>query len=126
MFCPKCGTEYREEAVKCSDCGAPLVAEPPSKDTDSMEWEDLVTVLSSSDPAVIAVAKSLLEEAGIRYFAKGEGLQDLFALGRVGGFNPIMGPVEFQVPKASEQQARELLEDLEKEMEDFGGDDADE
>ena len=47
------------------------------------------TVLESSDPALLAVAKSLLEAASIRYFAKGEGIQDLFAGGRLGGFNPL-------------------------------------
>jgi hypothetical protein len=56
-----------------------------------------VTVLETSDPAQLAVAKSLLEAAGIAFFAKGEGLQNLFGAGTLAGFNPITGPVELQV-----------------------------
>jgi hypothetical protein len=40
-----------------------------------------ITVLESGDPALLAVAKSLLEAAKIQYFVKGEGVQDLFAAG---------------------------------------------
>jgi hypothetical protein len=78
--------------------------------TDS-NADDLVTVLETSDPAVLVVAKSVLDAAGIRYLARGEGVQDLFAWGRVGtGFNPFTGPVHLQVAAADAEQARELLE----------------
>jgi hypothetical protein len=71
-----------------------------------------VTVLETSDPALLAVAKSLLEEAGIPFYAKGEGLQDLFALGRLTGVNPVSGPVEIQVSAEDAAEARALLIDL--------------
>ena len=114
MFCPECGAEYREGIVKCSDCDVALVAtapEPP--EPEQAEWVDLVTVLTSSDPALLAVAKSLLEADGITFIARGEGLQDLFGLGRVGGFNAVTGPVEIQVSTAAEAEARRLLVNLE-------------
>jgi putative signal transducing protein len=74
--------------------------------------DDPVTVLESGDPALIAVAKSLLEEAGIEFFAKGEDIQDLFAGGRVGGFNPVVGPIQLQVAAEDAEQASALLHDL--------------
>jgi hypothetical protein len=70
-----------------------------------------VTVLETGDPGVIAVAKSLLESAGIDYFAKGEPLQNLFGWGQI-GFNPIVGVVQLQVAAADAEDARELLHDL--------------
>jgi hypothetical protein len=81
--------------------------------TKSHRSAEPVTVLESGDPAVLAVAKSLLENAGIQYFAKGEGVQDLFAWGRFGtGFNPVVGPIQLQVPAEDAARAKELLHDL--------------
>ena len=72
-----------------------------------------ITVLESGDPALLAVAKSLLEAASIQYFAKGEGVQDLFAGGRLGtAFNPFTGPIQLQVAADDAAQARTLLQDL--------------
>ena len=71
-----------------------------------------VTVLSTGDPALLAVAKSLLEEAGIPFFAKGEAIQDLVGLGRLAGFNPAVGAVELQVRPEDAEDARARLRDL--------------
>lgn len=72
-----------------------------------------VTVLETSDPGLLAVAKSLLDDAGIPYFAKGEGIQDLFGAGRLGtGFSPIVGPVELQVAEDDATEANALLIEL--------------
>ena len=72
-----------------------------------------VTVLESSDPAVLIVAKSLLEGANILHFAKGEAIQELKGLGRLGmGFNPIFGPVQLQVAAADAEEAEALLREL--------------
>src|SRR6185295_11826347 len=51
------------------------------------------TVFESSDPALLAIAKTLLQDNKIYYFVAGEGLQELFVFGRYGtGFNPLVGP----------------------------------
>ena len=71
-----------------------------------------VTVLETTDPAVLAVAKSLLDSAKIPYFAKGEALQGLFAGGALAGFNPISGPVELQVSSEDARDAYALLLEL--------------
>ena len=62
-----------------------------------------VTVLTVRDPGVLAVAKSVLDDANIEYFAKGEGAQNL---------TPLMLWVELQVGANDEAEARTLLAEL--------------
>lgn len=110
MHCPECGGEYREGFTECVDCGVPLIAAapPPVPHPDVR----LVTVLEASDPALLAVAESLLLEAEIPHLNKNDRVQDLFAMGRIGGVSPLTGPVRIQVPEEHEENARALLADL--------------
>ena len=109
MFCPKCRREFSEGIQKCTDCMENLVEKTPgiSEDNDIK----LVTVLYTVDHGLTAIAKSILDGAGIWYFAKGEAIQDLFGLGRI-GYSVLTGPVEIQVRQEDEEVARALLEDL--------------
>lgn len=66
--------------------------------------ENLVTVYTSSNNALIALVKSMLDDAGIQYLAKGDNLQDTFSLDAF--------PVEFQVMPADVDAAKELLKDV--------------
>ena len=73
----------------------------------------LVSVLETANPALIAVAKSLLDAEGIDYFVRGEGLSDLFGVGRLTAFNYVVGaPPAFLVREEDADRARELLADL--------------
>jgi hypothetical protein len=111
MFCPQCGAEYRQGFERCSDCRVALVRKAPVKKPG--EPLDFVTVLETGDRSILLVAKSRLEAAGIEFFAKGEGVQDLFAAGRIGThFNPLTGPVQLQVEHARAEEARELLAEI--------------
>jgi len=77
------------------------------------DHERLVTVFETGNEAIVAVVKSLLDEAQIKYLAQGDGVQDLFGVGVIGtGFNPITGPVVFQVMPEDAEYARELLKDV--------------
>jgi len=111
LFCPKCRSEYRKSVEKCVDCDRYLVEElPPEPQPD---FARLVTVFIPDSTASLLVAKSILEEAGIKYYAKNEGVQDLFALGRFGtGFNPLTGPPALQVACDDAEEAKSLLEPL--------------
>ena len=80
--------------------------------------DEPVTVLETGDPALLAVAKSLLEAAGIAFFAKGEALQNLFGAGTVSGFNPITGPVELQVSADDAADAQAALIELSRPADD--------
>lgn len=109
MYCPKCRRRYDEEIKECPKCNVPLVGEL----SKGPEYVELVTVYKASSPGIIAIAKSILDSAGVEYFAKGEGIQDLFGLGRLGGYSVLAGPVEIQVRKEDEEDAKSLLEELE-------------
>lgn len=116
MFCPECGGEYRSGFTRCVDCGVALTAWPPrAAPAEEPHPADLVTVFSSSNPALIPLAKSLLESAGIEFTTKGEFIQDWIGWGRFpAGVNVVTGPIEFQVDSGNAEEARELLRDLEK------------
>jgi len=73
----------------------------------------LVTVMRAGDPASIAVAKSVLQSAGIDFVTKNEFVQDLFGWGRFpSGTNLVMGPIELQVREEDAQDALELLKGI--------------
>jgi len=111
MFCPKCGDEYREEYTECAECKVPLVAELPEK--TERKPITLVPVVRTSDAALIPLIKSILDDARINFHIKGEGIQDIFALGRVGGINPLTGPAEISVAKSNVSTTKKLLADIE-------------
>ncbi len=82
---------------------------------ENLDKEKLVTVFKSGHEALIALAKSILDEANIEYLIMNEGVQDLVGLGVFGtGFNPITGPVEIKVLPENVEYANELLSGLEE------------
>ena len=62
-----------------------------------------VTVLTVRDPGVLAVAQSLLDDAGIAYFAKSENSANV---------TPFLIWIELQVEPDDAEEARALLADL--------------
>ena len=110
MFCPQCGDEFPWHVMVCPTCDIDTVDRLPAPEpTPDVE---LVRVLATGDAGLIAVAKSLLEGAEIDYFVRGDGLQDLFGLGRITAYSFAMGPAEFWVRADDADSARELLEGL--------------
>ena len=108
MYCPQCGVEYREGFSECSDCRVPLLSGTPPVEPDPFEPNlDLVVVLETNDAVQLAMAKGLLEEAGIPLFVLG---QIATLVQDVDGF--LRKWVRLQVPRDREAEARELLEQL--------------
>ena len=76
---------------------------------------ELVKVFEADNAAVLPLVESVLQDAEIEVMTKPEGLQDLFALGRLGtGSNVVIGPVEILVRKEDEAEARALIELLDE------------
>lgn len=67
----------------------------------------LVTILSSTNNAIITVAKSILDEAKIEYCIKTDGHDKKNS-------NGLAPPIEIQVKDANQNEARNLLADLEE------------
>ena len=102
MYCPKCRAEYEPGLACCVDCGVGLVdvlpdARPGRRDST----EHSVTVLSTHDPGLAAVAESLLRSADIRFSVSGMVLPYPGAL-----------PVELQVLAGDADEARHILAEL--------------
>jgi hypothetical protein len=96
----------------------PLIESVPAGSERSHDVQ-LVTAFESADPALIALARSVLDSAEIPFMTTGEGIQDLFGWGRMpGGFNVVAGPVTFQVNEEDLEEAKALLEGLQASEED--------
>ena len=67
-----------------------------------MANEKLIAVSMVNNPALLTLAKSILEDANIPYITRGEGFQVIYAT----------GPVTLLVNEQDASQARELLADL--------------
>ena len=104
MFCPKCQSEYREGFTVCADCQVDLV--PTLPENDERPDVELVTVFDSTNPALIGIAKTVLESASIEFLAMGEDAARVFS------GNPFLGHVRLQVEKNRAEEAEALLSEI--------------
>jgi hypothetical protein len=122
MYCPQCRIEYRDGFTECSDCRVPLLpgscppdpSDPPDPFNPDLE---LVVVLETNDSIELALAKGLLEDAGIPLFVLG---QIATLVQDVDGF--LRKWVRLQVPRDREAEAREILEQLHQPVPEDSGD----
>ncbi len=114
MFCPNCRYKYEKHITLCPECGATLVKElPPEKEP---EYTELVTVYTTADAGLLGLAKSILEDAGIDYYVRGESTKTLFAAGFM----------ELQVHPEEADEAEMLIEEMGKGGEMAPGEEEDE
>jgi len=107
MYCPQCLVAYRDGFTECSDCRVPLSpgTPPPESAAPFNPALGLVVLLETNDRIQLALAKGLLEDAGIPFFALGQ----IATL--VQDVDPFLHKVvRVQVPRDREAEARELLE----------------
>lgn len=72
-----------------------------------------VVVLMTGDRASLALAKSLLDSAGLRYAVDSDVAQDLFGWGVLGSaYNFVTGPARVMVHRNDEEVAREILSEI--------------
>ena len=96
--CPQCGEPFPPELLRVLRAKTPEAA--------------LVPVLRTGDPGLILLAKSLLEDEGIKYLVRGENLNDPFGGGHLGGYSYVTGPAEFLVDTPDAERASILLDGL--------------
>lgn len=107
MFCPNCKAEYNEGVTQCTDCGVELVQELSEED-----FVDFVKVFESADSNLTVIIKSVLEDAGIKYFVPGENMQSILGAKFSFAFGAELGNAYFLVSKEDEKVARELLKGI--------------
>jgi hypothetical protein len=113
MICPQCGTEYRDGFTDCADCHIPLIT-GTAKDwagEDKDEYVTFVPVYTTGNQAFMAVAKSVLESAGILYTIRNEQVQNVWGFGSLGN---NISPMIIEVEKERAEEAKELLKELEQ------------
>ncbi|MCR3923292.1 MAG: DUF2007 domain-containing protein [Firmicutes bacterium] len=109
MYCPKCGGTYAEGIVECTDCCLPLVEKAPLQAVEEEGiYIELITVFRPRDSSELMIAKSILDSAGIRYFAKGESLKNIYPGSQLFGINAV----ELQVSEEDVPAAKEMLQEL--------------
>jgi len=74
--------------------------------------EEFYLVFEDGDPLRAEVVRSVLEAAEIDCFIQNEGVQNLFALGSIGGLNPLTGTVKVYIRAEDQTRAEEQLADF--------------
>lgn len=109
MRCPACGSDGPDDAARCPRCGT-----SPTPDTAAAEpraRSALVPLLRTTDIGYLAVVKSLLESAGIRFAVQGEEGLHLFPIAMSGSlFHSQALAATVLVCKEDEEDARRLIE----------------
>ncbi|MGB7604527.1 MAG: DUF2007 domain-containing protein [Lutisporaceae bacterium] len=103
MNCPKCNELVDKEDSKCSNCGTEL------------KLKSFIKVLETGDMPLVTVIKSVLTDADVKFFVKGEGLQNIIGIGSFGmGYNSAIGPMEIYVQEEDAEAVKMLIEELEQ------------
>ncbi len=74
--------------------------------------DEFYLIFEDGDALRAEVVKSAFEAAGIDCFIQNEGVQNLFAMGGMGGLNPLMGTVKVYIRSEDQARAEALLADL--------------
>ncbi len=104
MFCPKCKAEYRSGFTVCADCDVPLVDKLPEEKElpPKPPYKQLKALFNTVE---IAVIKSLLDDAKIDYYFRGERFQTMHI--------PLVDPAILMIREDQFEAAKKLLGELE-------------
>lgn len=98
MFCPVCKSEYVEGVTECYDCRLPLVKELVDESAaPPIQFEEVLRTYNQGDVAVI---RSVLDDAEIEYFFRGEFFNLTY---------PLVQPARLFVRKDQAARVKDLL-----------------
>jgi hypothetical protein len=102
MFCPECGSGFREGFTRCSECDVDLVSSPPAEPDHSAEYVPLTTAQGQLE---ISQLQSFLESNGIPTELRWESAGNLYGI----TVNDLSSATVL-VPREQASAAFELLE----------------
>jgi hypothetical protein len=108
MFCPQCRVEYRDGFVECADCHVALTGHLPADEHAGPGDLGVLIRTGCAGAIAIGLAKTLLREAGIPFFAMDE---NVAARQESGNF---LGWWDVRVPRDRAAEAREILRSVEE------------
>jgi hypothetical protein len=125
-YCPECGAEYQEWAVKCIDCGVALVdtkpgSKPKSKNKDEIVIkggrkyvrEPLVVIASFTNSLEAEFNKGILESEDIPSMVT--------STDAIIAYQPdasAVGTIHLVVKESDAEKAKEILNSIEKDISD--------
>src|SRR6185503_15724293 len=112
MICPKCEKKFPWHVMVCPTCDVDTVDRLPGPEpTPDVE---LVPIFETANPALIALAQSLLDGEEIDYLIRDGGAPPdrIYGVGLATGYEFGMGAAQFWVRADDAERVKELLEDL--------------
>jgi hypothetical protein len=111
MICPQCEKKFPWHVMVCPTCDRDTVDRLPGPEpTPDIE---LVPVFATRDPALIALAQSLLDGEEIDYLIRdGAPRERSYGIARATGYEFGMGPAQFWVRADDAERVKGLFEDL--------------
>jgi len=104
MFCPQCGSGYREGFTRCTECDVDLVARLPEELPEPDHNAEYVAITTVEGQLQLSQIRSFLESNGIPSEVEGESARNIYGI-TVDG----LAAAQVLVPKEQAATAIELL-----------------
>lgn len=105
-FCPNCRAEYVEGVKRCVDCDVELVPELEPEEGERFSNEPFIPVFRYKDDMEAAIARGVLEDAGIPVWERADVVKSVHRL--------TVGPLGEEVLLVPESRTGEALKALEE------------
>jgi hypothetical protein len=112
-FCRSCKKDYPAGTKFCPDCLVELTqfaySSEGQRKAAAGEYTELVEAYEINSQAELALIEGALESKGLPFYAKGESISSIDALGSIGGFNPLFGPIRIMTSPKNLKAVRSAI-----------------